>query len=248
MGTYEKLAYQVSDGRAEILLDRPDVMNAYDDEMLAELDAALEASLSDSAVRVVVLSGRGRAFCSGVDLDATAEHAETRRRHEDHRARVDGVYRQLHRGPKPTVAAINGPAVGAGLGFALSCDLRVIAEDAFLREGHLDVGLAPSVGAGWLLPRLVGASKAREIVLLSEDVTPEDAEAYGLVVEVVESGEAMAAARELADRLQELSPAAMRGAIELMNTRQSFEEYVRAASEWQWTCKTRPAQGDGDPP
>lgn len=241
MSGFDKIAYAVTDGRAEILLDRPDVLNAYDDEMLRELDSALERATADDAVRVVVLSGRGRAFCSGVDLEAADEHARTRRTFEEHRARVDSVYRRLHGGTTPTVAAINGPAIGAGFGFALSCDLRVIAADASLRDHHLNVGLAPSVAAGWLLPRLVGASKAREFVLLSEEISAAEAADCGLVREVTEPGETMTAARDVADALREKPATAVRGALDLLNADGSFEDAVRSAAEWQWACRG----GDG---
>lgn len=237
MSEYEKIAYAVTDGRAEILLDRPDVLNAYDDGMLRELDSAVERATADDAVRAVVLSGRGRAFCSGVDLETTDEYSRTRRTFEAHRARVDSVFRRLHRGTTPTVAAINGPAIGAGFGFALACDLRVMAADAYLRDHHLNAGLAPSVGAGWLLPRLVGASKAREFVLLSEEISADEAADCGLVREVTEPGEAMAAARDVADALREKPVTAVRGALDLMGADGSFEDYVRSATEWQWACR-----------
>jgi enoyl-CoA hydratase/carnithine racemase len=239
MPSFDNIDYRVVDGRGEILLDRPEKLNAYDDGMLDELDACVEEAMSDDDVRAVILSGRGRAFCSGVDLDATVDHARTKRTFETHRAQVDAVYRGLYKGTTPTIAAINGPAIGAGFGFALTCDFRVMAEDAFLRDQHLNVGLTPSVGAGWLLPRLIGESKAKEFVLTSQDVSPEQAADCGLVRRVVEPGETMAAARELAATLVEKPPTAVRGTLDLMNTRQSFEEYVRSATEWQWTCKRR---------
>lgn len=246
MPPYDKIDYSVDAGRAEVFLNRPEVLNAYDDEMLVELDSCLEDAMNDDSVRVVVLSGRGQAFCSGVDLGKITDHAQTRKRFEEHRARVDSVYRLLHKGSKPTIAAVNGSAVGAGFGFALSCDIRLVAEDAVMRDQHLNVGLPPSVGAGLLLPKLVGASKAREFVLISEEITPAEAADCGLARDVIKPGETMIAARELAERLSEKSATAMRGTIDLMNSSRSFEEYVRSASEWQWTCKDA-ADGSDSP-
>lgn len=244
MGSFNKIDYTIADGRSEILLNRPDVMNAYDEEMLTELDTAVSEAMSDSAVHVIILSGRGRAFCSGVDLDTTSDHIETRQSHEEHRMRVDSVYRLLHKGSKPTIAAVNGPAIGAGFGFALSCDFRIISEDTFMRDHHLNVGLSPSVGAGWLLPRLIGVSKAKEFVLLSGKISPEEAEDCGLVTDVVKPGETMIAARKLADQLKTKPVMAMQSAIELMNIHQSFEEYVQSAAEWQWKCKNQDRESE----
>lgn len=237
MPSYDNLQYDVSEGRGEIVLNRPDVMNAYNDEMLREIDECVEVVMSDDDVRVVILTGRGQAFCSGVDLNRTTNHAQTKRMFENHRAKVDAIYRGLYKGSKPTIAAVNGPAIGAGFGFAACCDLRLMAEDAFLRDQHLNVGLAPSVGAGWLLPRLIGESTAKEIVLTAEDISANRAEEFGLVRCVVDSGETMRAARDLANELATKPPIAVRGALEMMNTEQSFEEYVRSTVEWQWRCK-----------
>ena len=252
MPTFETVSYAVTEGRGEVRLDRPDVLNAYDDRMLDELDACIETAMTDDAVGAVVLTGRGRGFCSGVDLDAATDHADTRQAFRAHRGQVDAVYRRLYKSEKPTIAAVNGPAIGAGFGFALCCDLRVMATDAFMRDHHLDVGLAPSVGAGWLLSRLVGESKAKEIVLRSGDVTADDAADCGLVTEVVEPGETVAAARRIADDLVEKPRTALRGAVNLLNAPLSFEEYVQSATEWQWRCRRRDgagarSSGDTDP-
>lgn len=238
----DHLEYTVVDGRAEIVLDRPEVLNAFNGRMLEELNAALYEAMNNSAVYAVLLTGNGRGFCSGADVSEMngRDDRETPSKYRAHLGKVQNVVRLLYTGSKPTVAAINGPAIGAGCDFALACDLRVASEKAVLREQFVNIGLVPGDGGGWLLPRLIGESKAKEYLLTGKDITPEAALEDGLVVDVVQNGEALPAARELAGDLVSKPRCGVRGTKSLVDASQSFEEYAQAAFERQWECVNDP--------
>ena len=237
----EFVDYTVTDGRAEIVLDRPDVLNAFHGEMIAELVACLYDAHADDRVYVIVLTGAGRAFCSGADVGGMGEdHERTRLDSAEHLWRVQTVVRTLYHGRKPTVAAVNGPALGAGCDFALACDLRVMAEDAFLREQFVNIGLVPGDGGAWLLPRLVGEAKAKEWVLTGRDIGPPEAEDAGLVAEVVETDETLAAARDLANELRDTPATALQETKQLFGVDKSLAAYGQAAIEAQWKARQDP--------
>jgi len=227
MAAYDYVDYAVANGLAEVTLDRPDVLNAFHEPMIEEIVAALDAAQDDHRVYAIVLTGRGRGFCSGADVsdmgDERSMAASTRL------WKVQNVVRRLYFGRKPSVAAINGPALGAGSDFALACDLRVMAESAFLREQFVNIGLVPGDGGGWLLPRLVGEAKAKEFLLTGRDITPEAAEELGLVVDVVEDDAVVDAARELAWELRDKPKTALRNTKALVDATQSYEDYAGAA-------------------
>ena len=233
--------YTVTDGRAEIVLSRPEVLNAFTSEMVVDLNLALTEAHEDDDVYAIVLTGEGRGFCTGADTNDLAE-SQDRFSAAAGLWNVQNVVRQLYYGPKPTVAAVNGPALGAGCDFALACDLRVMNEEAYLREQFVNIGLIPGDGGGWLLPRLVGESKAKEYILTGKDITSEEAEDVGLVVEVVPDGQTMDAARELADELVQRPAKSMQNCKELIDGTQSFEDYAQAAIDRQWECQNDPEQ------
>lgn len=232
----DNVRYTVTDGRAEIILDKPDVLNAMDDPMAEALNEALKAAMVDDSVYVVVLSGAGRGFCSGADITAMPDREPEKHEFRNHLWLLQNAVRLVYEGPKPTIAAINGPAVGFGCGLALGCDLRVMSEESMLREQFLDIGLVPADGGGWFLPRLIGESKAKEHILLNRDITPEDALDLGLTVDIVPQGETVSKARELADEIQEKPAMAMQRTKDVMDLNQSFEEYTEAAFQHQWEC------------
>lgn len=202
-----------TEGVATITLNRPDRMNALSGETLDALGDACEKAASDDDVRCVVLTGAGdRAFCAGGDVKAMAEArsgngaadgagATT----EDRVATIQRQQRQtsllLHTMPKPTIARINGYAMGAGLSLALACDLRVLAASAQLGTAFAGVALSGDFGGSWFMTRLVGTAKARELYLLGERVSAAEAERLGLVNRVVDDGELDGAVGELAAKL-----------------------------------------------
>jgi 2-(1,2-epoxy-1,2-dihydrophenyl)acetyl-CoA isomerase len=187
---------------ARLTIDRPARRNAVDLPTLAALRAAVDAAAADDAVRVVVLTGAGDAFCAGADLAATS--AEDIARFDVTaalRAYNNPVVLALRACPKPVIARVRGPAAGVGMNFALACDLIVASEDATFAQAFVRIGLAPDGGSTYLLPRLVGYHKAFELMALGEPLRAADAARLGLVARVVPADELDAAVDALAGRL-----------------------------------------------
>ncbi|AZL69018.1 MULTISPECIES: enoyl-CoA hydratase/isomerase family protein [Pseudomonas] len=196
------LLIQVEAGVAWITLNRPDQRNALDIPTLKHLHATLDACNSDPAVRVVVLTGTGRSFCAGADLAEWAE-AEARGALETYgwTETAHALMQCLHSLDKPTIAAINGTAVGAGMDLSLCCDLRLAAQSARFKAGYTSMAYSPDAGASWHLPRLIGTEQAKRLLFLDELWGAERALAAGLVGEVVADEQLATAAAELAARL-----------------------------------------------
>ena len=195
-------------GVATITLNRPDALNALTVPMKQALLAALRRVERDAAVRAVILTGAGRAFCAGQDLrerlqpDAAPLGVEVRERYNP-------IIRAMRALPKPIVAAINGVAAGAGASLAMACDLRIASDAATFALAFGRVGLVPDSGATWFLPRLVGVTRAAELALLGDSVSAGDAVRLGLVGRVVAADQLAAEARSIAARLAAGAPRAM---------------------------------------
>jgi 2-(1,2-epoxy-1,2-dihydrophenyl)acetyl-CoA isomerase len=199
---------EVADAIATITLDRPNALNALTVPMKEELLGALRAIGRDRAGRAVVLTGAGRAFCAGQDLNERLE-PDAAPLAVEVRERYNPIIRAMRALPQAIVGAINGVAAGAGASLAFACDIRVAAEEAAFVLAFGRIGLVPDSGATWLLPRLVGPAKAAELALLGERLSAADAERHGLVARVV-PGDALAAeARDIAARLAALAPRAL---------------------------------------
>ena len=187
---------------ATITLDRPDALNALTVPLKEDLRAAFERLAADDAVRAIVLTGAGRAFCAGQDLRERLE-PDALPLQDEIRVRYNPLILAMRTNPKPIVGAINGVAAGAGASLAFACDIRIAAEGASFLLAFGRVALIPDSGATWLLPRLIGASKAAEVALTTDPLSAADAERFGLVARVVPAdqlvGEAQALARRLAD-------------------------------------------------
>jgi 2-(1,2-epoxy-1,2-dihydrophenyl)acetyl-CoA isomerase len=198
----DTVQYELRDGVATITLNRPDALNSLTVEAKVALRDALDEARSDSAARAVLLTGAGRGFCAGQDL---REHAASLEAGHGLSDTVESHYNPivlgLTRMPKPTVAAVNGVAAGAGAALAFACDLRVASERAKFSMAFTQVGLGPDSGASWTLQRLVGRGRAAELLLLAEPVDAARALEIGLVNRVVAGEELEAAARGLAERL-----------------------------------------------
>ncbi|MFD1940239.1 enoyl-CoA hydratase-related protein [Nonomuraea mangrovi] len=196
------IRYDVADAVATVTLDRPDAMNSLTVALkTALLDALREAAASD-AVRAVLITGEGRAFCAGQDLREHAENLEAGRGLADTvRAHYNPLIELVTGMDKPVVAAVNGVAAGAGASLAYACDLRVASERAKFAMAFTAIGLAPDSGASWTLQRLVGGGRAAELLLLGEPVDAARALELGLVSRVVPEGELLKAGHELAARL-----------------------------------------------
>jgi len=190
-------------GVTTVALARPERLNAITAAMHAELRAALDAAATDVAVRCVVLTGAGRAFSSGQDL--TEDLPRDREGRPDLGSALDRDYNPLIRRlvdfPKVTIAALNGPAVGAAANIALACDIVVAARSAFLQEAFTQIALVPDAGGTWLLPRIVGLKRALALMLTADPVPAEDAERMGLVYKVYDDASFAAETAALAQRL-----------------------------------------------
>lgn len=233
---YDDIRYDVTEGIAHIVIDRPDTANAFREATVQELNDAIRTSDGNDAVYAMVLTGAGDTFCAGADTDEMADWDEmTKEEYAGFLWGVQNVVRQLRASQTPSVAAVNGPAVGAGCDFTLACDLRVVAPDAQLIEGFVKVGLISGDGGGWLLPRLIGESKAKEYLLTGDPIDAEAAVDLGLAVESAD--DAVAAASDLAKRLRDLPAVAVRRTSALVSDAAlSFEEYCERAIEYQWEC------------
>lgn len=203
----EPLLVEAADGIATLTLNRPAALNALDSALKAALAAAFRSVARDAAVRAVVVTGAGRAFCAGQDLREHEGNAE--RSAEELRATYNPLILALRRLEKPVIAAVNGVAAGAGVSLALACDLRLAAADASFVLAFARIGLVPDSGSTWFLPRLVGPARAAELAFLGDPVPAGEAERIGLVNRVV-PGESLAAeARALALRLASAAPRAL---------------------------------------
>lgn len=200
MSDTSTVLYDVSDGVATITLNRPQVYNAFNGQLHADLIAALREAAADDAVRAVVLTGAGKAFCSGQDLKAIsmADIADIGRALRD---QYNPLIRTMRTMRKPLIGAVNGVAAGAGFSLALACDMRVAAEDTRFVAAFVNIGLVPDSGMTYILPRIVGHARAFEICTLGEPVSAATALSYGLVNRVVPAAELLPAATALAQRL-----------------------------------------------
>jgi 2-(1,2-epoxy-1,2-dihydrophenyl)acetyl-CoA isomerase len=215
MGTIDTgtdhLHASVDDGVAVLTMNRPERRNALSGEMLGALGRALERVEKDREIRCVVVTGAGGAFCAGGDVKGFAANADRANGASEgptideriHAQRLDqrATSGALWRMPKPTIAAIGGPAAGAGLAIALACDLRVMVDSAILTTAFARVGFSGDYGGSWFLTQLVGPSKAKELYYLSSRIGAQEALSLGLVNRVLAAAEYEEAWRALARQL-----------------------------------------------
>ena len=203
----EHLLAERRDGVLSLTLNQPDKLNALSDQMIAGLLDELGRAAHDAEVRCVVVSGAGRGFCSGGDVSRMRERNEgegpglTVEQRMASLRRAEEVSLMLHELPKPTIAAINGAAAGAGLSVALACDLRIAADSARLVTAFARVGFSGDFGGTWLMARLVGPARAKEFYFLADPIDANQALALGLVNRVVPAASLMAETAALARRL-----------------------------------------------
>lgn len=207
---FEQLRYAVDGPVATITLARPDKLNAYTNRMGVELAAAVEAANADDAVRAVILTGEGRGFCAGADISAGAdsfgEGSGNFGSGGESRPDADtggGFVAALFDSAKPTIAAINGPAVGVGVTLTLPCDIRIAAEPARFGFVFARRGLVPEAGSAWFLPQIVGLPQALRWCLLGRLFDAAEALAGGLVSEVVAPDALLDRARAIATEIAE---------------------------------------------
>lgn len=229
---------------ATVTLDRPAARNAIDDATREALRAELAGLAADPALRIVILTGAGEAFCAGGDVKAMARRLEQ----PPGEVALNGVRRQrrtfelvstLHRMPQVTIAAVNGPAAGLGMDLALACDLIVMAERAWMAASFVDRGLVPDGGSMYFLPRRIGVARAKEMLWMGRRVTAKEAVAMGLA-DVLASTGAVEAARELAGRFSDKPPAALSLTKDILNrsSELSLEVVAQLGAEAQAICYT----------
>jgi 2-(1,2-epoxy-1,2-dihydrophenyl)acetyl-CoA isomerase len=200
--TFEKIAIAKAEGLATLTLNSPDRLNAVSRKMIAELKTCWEDLAADASVRAVLLTGAGRGFCAGADLaDPDRDKGEGADSGAALEKFFNPVIRLMRSMPKPIVAAVNGPAAGVGMSFALAADIAVAARSATFLQAFSRIGLLPDGGSTWFLPRLVGEQRARALAMLAPQISAEQAKDWGLIWDVVEDGELMKTATELARRL-----------------------------------------------
>lgn len=206
-----ELLYQVEDGIATITLNRPDKMNAFTKGMIDRWADCLIQAQGDAAVHVIVVTGAGRAFCAGGDLNAMGKSDPTSVDHKRF------IWERVHRIPlalesidKPVIAMLNGVATGAGLDMALMCDLRFASDEARFAESYVKVGVVPGDGGAYFLPRVVGVDRALELLWTGDFVDAGTAERIGLVTRVYPHAQLQERTYEFARRLAEGPPLAIR--------------------------------------
>jgi 2-(1,2-epoxy-1,2-dihydrophenyl)acetyl-CoA isomerase len=201
---YQTIQYEVKDGVATITINRPDVLNAANLQMLRELHSAIEAVRTDASVRAAVLTGVERAFCAGADLSNMGEGFDLKNPVHIRHWLVEffnPLIVKIFEMEKPWIAAVNGVAAGGGCQLALACDLVLIAEDAYFCEIFAQRGLVVDLGGLFLLPRLVGLHKAKEIAFFAEKIYGPQAVELGLANKCLPKGELLQAAHEWARKL-----------------------------------------------
>jgi 2-(1,2-epoxy-1,2-dihydrophenyl)acetyl-CoA isomerase len=199
----------VEAGVMTITLNRPEVLNALNPALLDGLGSALAAAKRDPQVRAVILTGAGRGFCAGADLAAPTLREGPDDVEQALRDRYHPIVLALYRLPKPVVAAVNGPAAGAGMSLALACDIVLAAESATFLQAFTRIGLVPDCGSTWLLPRRVGDARARALVMLAERISAEQAQQHGLVWSVHPDAHLTEAALGCARRLAQMPTRAL---------------------------------------
>jgi len=227
------------DGAVTVLtLDRPDVLNAFDEPLTEALNASLEDCAADPAIRAVVITGAGRAFSTGQDLAdrlTRIERGGDLRLGDELRRRYHPAIAAIREMRKPVIAAVNGVAAGAGLGLAIACDIRVAASSASFRAAWSRVGLVPDAGSAFFLPRLVGWGRALDMVLTGEPVAADEALRIGLVTRVWPDAEFTLKWRELAQALARGATEAFALTKEGLNAAMArgFTEFLEHEAELQ---------------
>ena len=236
----EHILVSEAEGIVTITLNRPEKLNAFIGHMRRDLAEALEHAGSDRSVRVVIVTGAGRAFCAGGDVSFMAELMD--RRDVEEFARILGAGRRvvtaIRQMTKPVIASINGPASGAGCNLAFACDLRIASNNATFSQSFAKVGLHPDWGGTYFLPRLVTPNKACEMFFLGESIDAAEAARLGIVNRVVTPEELQEATLRLAERLRAAPPIALAAAKHAVYISEAadLEEMLRYETEAQLRC------------
>lgn len=218
MTNYETILYEKKGGIGGIVLNRPEALNALTETMFIEIGQALDEAEQDSEIRVIVISGKGKAFCAGADLKSAGEgqstlHAQRKFCQLGNR----NVLEKIENLDKPVIAAIHGYCLAGGFEILLACDLVIASEDAIIGDQHINIGAIGAGGSPYRLAMLLGLRKAKEIVLTGKRLTGKEAAAMGLVNLAVSKNDLENAVSEMATEMAQKSPVAMKVSKAIMN-------------------------------
>jgi 2-(1,2-epoxy-1,2-dihydrophenyl)acetyl-CoA isomerase len=232
VASYSTIRYEIEGNVATLTLNRPESFNGMTNRMLRETYDALRGASGDPTVRVLVITGEGRAFCPGADLKHYTGPGEAQ---DDTRSDPEAfrVPVLLHEMPALTIAAVNGACAGAGMGWACGADIRVAARSAMFNTAFLNVAVAGDMGLPWSLPRLVGGAKARELSFFTEKFSADEAHAIGLVARVWDDNVFRDEVASMVARLAATSPIALRTlkAQYVQAERMSFGDFIALETE-----------------
>jgi enoyl-CoA hydratase/carnithine racemase len=231
------LTEEAGDGVRVVMLNRPQRLNAITPELLEDLIAALQAADRDPAIRTIVLSGSGRAFCAGDDLKEFGSQSKDAATTRAYVERIQDVTRAMLLGDTPVVGAVRGWAVGGGLEWMINCDFAVAAEGARFFFPETSLGVFVTGGVTALLPRLVGLRRARELIMLGERFDAAPAREWGLVSKVVADAELMPEALALARRIAALPPGPVRALRRILARRSGSGLEAAMAAETEATIR-----------
>jgi len=206
---YNTLLYTNTDGVCTITLHRPDVYNAFNEEMSAEMIDAIKKTTKDDSIRVVVITGAGKAFCSGQDLQDVKSAEGNRSLSDSVLRRYNPMILGIREMPKPVICRLNGVAAGAGASLAMACDIIVSVESALLVQAFANIGLVLDSGSSFFLPHLIGYNKAFEFATLGSKVTAAEAHRLGIINKLVPAEELDTAVKEFTDRYAAAAPKAI---------------------------------------
>jgi len=234
------LLESVHDGITVLVMNRPDRMNALNNELATALHGSLQRIAADESIRVVVLTGAGRAFCAGGDLGVIGKgrEANNAKQLEPILRAGMGAVLTLRTMPQPVIAAVNGAAAGAGMNVALAADIRISAEEAAFGQNFAKVGLFPDYGGTYFLPELVGPSKAAEMFYTGDMIDAQTALRLGLVNRVVPAGQLEAEVKGLAQKIASGPPLAIRAVKRVLfgSQKEELERALELEVEHQMKC------------
>jgi enoyl-CoA hydratase len=213
--TYELLTFEVADRIATITVNRPDKLNALNDALMAELGIAMDEVARRGDVGAVLLTGAGRAFVAGADIGELADQTATEGKARAERGQR--TFRKFERSTKPTLAAVNGFALGGGCELAMACHIRIASDAAKFGQPEVKLGIVPGYGASQRLPRLIGKGRALQLLLTGEMIDAAEAYRIGLVNRVVPSTELIGAARSMLEGILSQGPLAVAHCIEAVD-------------------------------
>ncbi|MBM7649143.1 2-(1,2-epoxy-1,2-dihydrophenyl)acetyl-CoA isomerase [Bacillus ectoiniformans] len=229
---FETIQYSVDNGIARITLERPDSLNAFIARMNKDIQNAVKKAEASPDVRCIVITGAGRAFCSGQDLSEVNEEMDHGQVLRDH---YGPMVKQIQQCEKPVIAAVNGVAAGAGFSLALACDFRIMSERASFMNAFIHVGLIPDSGNLYFLKRIVGEAKAIELSVLGERITAEQSLNMGLATKVIPAADWESAVDQFASHIANLPTKAIGLIKRLLTAADSltFTEYLEREAQGQ---------------